>query len=355
MSGIELPKHVHKVTARGRNYYYYQLRRNRPDQGPRIKLEFEPRDPRFWADIKAIEGRQEPDVMPRGTVGTLVAAYLASPDFSQLAEATRRDYLRYLKIIDERFGRFQADAIRKRHAYAFRDSFADRPSTANHAVAVLKALFEWGVEHDELEANPADKVKRLAVDASPAEPWPAWAIRLAMEKGRPEFATFVALALYTGQRTADVVAMTLTDLDRTDPARWKIHVVQSKTGKRRIIPVHRGLRPVLEAALARGSFALMPRPNGQSMTAEQFRAMYYREIRRSELRPLREARLKPHGLRKLAAVTLREIGMTDAQIDALIGMGKAMVEHYTISIDHERLAEEAISAWESRTGNGNGT
>ena len=39
-----------------------------------------------------------------------------------------------------------------------------------------------------------------------------------MEKGRPEFATFVALALYTGQRTADVVAMTLTDIDRTDPA-----------------------------------------------------------------------------------------------------------------------------------------
>jgi hypothetical protein len=59
---------------------------------------------------------------------SLVTAYRQSSDFTSLAATTRKDYLRYLKLIEEEFGTMPVAAIEDRRARgkfkAWRDSFA---------------------------------------------------------------------------------------------------------------------------------------------------------------------------------------------------------------------------------------
>ena len=50
---VSLPKSVHRVTSRGKEYYYYQSGRGTPAQGPRITLPKDPHSPEFWAIPRA--------------------------------------------------------------------------------------------------------------------------------------------------------------------------------------------------------------------------------------------------------------------------------------------------------------
>ena len=49
---------------------------------------------------------------------------------------------------------------------------------------------------------------------------------------------------------------------------------------------------------------------------------------RGQLAPIRDAGLVFHGLRKSAVVTLLEAGCTDAEVSAITGQTRQMVEHY---------------------------
>jgi integrase len=242
----------------------------------------------------------------------------------------------------ERWGKFKADDIRPKHLLAMRDSLADTPTTANHLVSIVKTLWQWGIPREYATINPARELKPIKVEREGAKPWPAWALKLIGERARWEVRTAVALGLYTGQRMADVVAMSMRDVTGD-----RIAVVQSKTNKRLTLPVHQSLAPVIEACRKRGVSNLVPRPGGEAHNAEQFQALWQREMAKDWAAPLRAAKLSFHGLRKSAATTLKEIGATDAQIQSVTGMSKPMVELYTRHMDQEALALSAVQLWEA--------
>jgi len=62
---------------------------------------------------------------------------------------------------------------------------------------------------------------------------------------------------------------------------------------------------------------------------------------------LRERRRVFHGLRKSAVVFLLEAGCTDAQVCAITGQSREMVEHYAKQVNQRRLAAAAILKWET--------
>ena len=65
-----------------------------------------------------------------------------------------------------------------------------------------------------------------------------------------------------------------------------------------------------------------------------------------ELAPLRERHLVFHGLRKSAVVFLLEAGCTDAEVAAITGQSRDMVEHYAREVNQRRLAASAVLKWE---------
>ena len=94
---VELPPHVHRVVAKGRDYFYFQRNRGAALEGPRIALPRDLHSIEFWQAYRAAGGQIEE--APGRTFKDLITAYRVSPEFRARALATQRDYERYLKII----------------------------------------------------------------------------------------------------------------------------------------------------------------------------------------------------------------------------------------------------------------
>ena len=65
---------------------------------------------------------------------------------------------------------------------------------------------------------------------------------------------------------------------------------------------------------------------------------------------IKQAGLVFHGLRKSAVVTLLEAGCTDAEVAAITGQSRQMVEHYSRQVNQRKLAASAILKWENASG-----
>ncbi len=65
--------------------------------------------------------------------------------------------------------------------------------------------------------------------------------------------------------------------------------------------------------------------------------------------PIKKAGLVFHGLRKSAVVTLLEAGCTDAEVAAITGQSRQMIEHYSKQVNQKKLAAAAILKWERAT------
>ena len=73
-------------------------------------------------------------------------------------------------------------------------------------------------------------------------------------------------------------------------------------------------------------------------------------MKRDVMRPLRDNNRVFHGLRKSAVVFLLEAGCTDAEVSAITGQSRQMVEHYAKQVNQKKLAAAAVLKWESAEG-----
>src|SRR5262249_32944926 len=126
-----------------------------------------------------------------------------------------------------------------------------------------------------------------------------------------------ALALYSGQRQGNVLAMKWSDV-REDV----MSVVQEKTDCHVVVPVHRDLAPIL-CAIPKRSVFILTNSHGTPWTKDGFRTSWGKMTAKLAFR----AGLVFHGLRKSAVVMLLEAGCTDAEVSAITGQSRQMVEH----------------------------
>jgi integrase len=171
----------------------------------------------------------------------------------------------------------------------------------------------------------------------PYEPWPWEMIELACERMPSRLWWFVALALYTGQRRGDVLAMTWGSI-RGD----MIAVRQEKTDKPLLLPIHRDLRPVLNAIPRKGDTILL-NERGQPWTGDGFSASWRKVVPKE----IKDRELVLHGLRKSAVCLLLEAGATDAEVGAVTGQSREMVAHYSRQVNQTKLAAAALLKWEA--------
>lgn len=340
-----LPAGVNRVRGRNQKVYYYW----HPGRGTKVaekpvRIPHEPETPDFWAFVARLTN-PAPKTDDR-TIRAVIAKYRASQEYGGLKPVSRRDYDRYLDELERRLGDYAADAITPPVVLQIRNSYGDRRASANHMLSVLRTLFGWAVEAGEMQTNPAREVKKVSTNSDGAKPWPEEMIQLALSSCRWEARMFVALAYYTGQRTADVLRMRLNSI-----IGGKIPVTQSKTGKALMLPIHRDLKPFIDEALARGSMVLVPGPDGRELTTNQWRALWTREMEKEPQSAIRSGGLVPHGLRKSAVVALKEAGCTNAEIQAVTGHSLQMIEHYSKGYNQLRQAEQGIRKMENARSN----
>ncbi len=155
------------------------------------------------------------------------------------------------------------------------------------------------------------------------------------EHAQPHIWHVVALCLYTGQRITDVLKMKWTDI-RDDI----LLVKQEKTKKPLFIPIHPELKSIIADIPKVSIFVLT---NSRRIPWKSgWNAALQKQMDKPEMKPLKKDRLVTHGLRKSACVFLAECGCTDAEIQAITGHSKAMVEYYRKGVDQKKLAKKAI-------------
>ena len=323
-------KHVKRYRVRGKVYWYHRVTNERlpDDEFKRVQRVLH---------INATLDGQRSGAIP-GSIGDLIGRYKASPEFKGLAAATRRSYMSQIKVLEDGFADECITEIDTAWLYTLRDYLSDTPRTANLMLSVLSILLNFAIARGLCQSNPVRNVKRLRKGKS-YERWPEPALEKLRAGANARMVWAVELAIYTGQRQGDVLAMQWRHLKD-----GLIEVAQEKTKERLSIPIHQDLAAVLDA-IPRVGTNIVHRENGQSYTADGFRSIFQRDMKRLGL-----IGLQFHGLRHTAASLLAEAGCSEREIMAITGHRTAsMVSHYTRGADQERLAKAAIVKLKPRT------
>ncbi len=315
-------KHVRKVRSKGRVYHYHQVTGERLSADP---------DERIERVVEINAGLGKPTRPRAGALAAVATEYRKSPEYKGLRPKTRKNYLRYLDLLCERWGAFSVAGIRRKHVLALRDQFGDTPATANKMVTVLRVLLAFAVDREYRQDNPAKGIKKLATGPGYSA-WRDWAIERFLETAPPMMAFALKIGMYTGQREGDCLAMSWHDLDGD-----QIYVVQGKTGAKLWIPLHSDLKEALETQ-ERVSPIILTTETGKPFRGSNFRHHWGKAMKAAGLEGMTF-----HGLRYTAATNLAEAGCSHKEIAAITGhRSLAMIEKYSREADQKKLARAAI-------------
>ncbi len=316
-------KHVKRYRVGGKVYWYHRITGERlpDDETQRVKRVL---------DINANLDGWRDDAIP-GSMSDLIAQYRASPEYKRLADSTKSGYATYLGLLERSFSTDPIADIDAAWLYQVRDGMADVPRAADLVLSILSVLLNFAVTRGWRQDNPARHVKKLRGGKS-YEPWPDTAIERFRDGANPRMVWAMEIAIYTGQRQGDVLAMQWGDIES-----GMIAVTQRKTGARLLIPIHPDLAAALNK-IPRAHLAIVHTERGTPYTPTGFRASFRANLARVGL-----LGLQFHGLRHTAGKMLAEAGCTDREIMSILGhRTSSMVTKYTRGAEQERLAKAAI-------------
>lgn len=336
---------IKRVKSKGRVYYYHRATGRR--------IEAEPGSAAFIRLVEIFDGLHSPEPAARdGTLGGLIAAYRASPEFTGLAERTRKDYQKvfdYLQPMRD-LPLWQLDTamvigVRDRAFKKHKRRFA------NYTVQVLRLLCSWGKPRSWVEQNPAlgaPLLRRPKGMAKANRAWKPHELDAVLAAATPGIRAAVAIGAYAGLREADALKLTWADYDGT-----AIAVRQGKTGDALHIHAHAALRRLLSAT-PKKSPIVVTGEGGRPFTESGFRASFFRLLRRLEAEKKIGPDLTFHGLRHTVGTALAEAGCDTATIAAVLGhRSEVMARHYSQEATRKRSTTAAIRKLErNKSGTG---
>jgi integrase len=323
------------VDRHGRVRHYFRKRGAR-----NVPLPGLPGSPEFMHAYEAAIATAEPVVIGAsrakvGTVAATVSMYLASAEFADLAEETRRTRRNILEHLREAHGDKRLAAIERKHVQALVDAKAATPSAARNLLAVLRMLMKFTVSAGIRRDDPTIGVRHARIKTAGYRTWTEADIGTYQEHHpigtMPRLA--LALSLGTGQRRSDVVRM-----GRQHVSGGSITIRQSKTGKPLVIPIIEELRAAIEA-MGSDHLTFLTTARGKPFTAAGFTNYFRKQCKAAGL----ATGLSAHGLRKAMCRRLAEAGCSANEIAAISGHQTLHeVERYTKAADQERMARTAV-------------
>ena len=328
-------KGVNKVRMRladGRIETYYYAWRG----GPRLKGK--PGSPEFHASYTEahLQQRRRLD----DTLSAILAGFQQSADFrDNLAERTRADYAKKIKLIEKQFGDLPLAALTDRRTrgifMAWRDELAKTSRRqADYAWVVLARILSWALDRGLVLANPCEKGGRLYRRSRAKDIWTEADEAAFLAKAPEHLHLALLLALWTGQRQGDLLRLPWSAYDGTH-----IRLRQSKTGTRVVIPVGAPLKVALDAT-PRNSLIVLVNRDGKPWTENGFRSVW-----RKACAGARILGVTFHDLRGTAVTRLALAGCTEAEIATLTGHSlrdvAAILDTHYLHRD-PALAESAI-------------
>lgn len=310
--------------------------------GPRLCGE--PGSPEFVSSYHEAVSRRA--ALPAGVLLSVLQSYQASSEFRDLADRTRRDYVRQIRMIEREFGDFPLSALADRGAKDVFRSWRDRLSLrsrrqADYAWVVLARIISWALDRGLVTANPCERGGRLYRGSRRDKIWTVDDEIAFLDRAPRHLHLPLTLALWTGQRQGDLLRLTWSAYDGS-----KITLQQSKTGVRVVIPVGEPLKLALDAT-AKRSPVILVNSDGRPWTADGFRSSWRKACRSAGI-----VGVTFNDLRGTAATRLALAGATEAEIATITGHTlrdvRSILDANYLHRDRA-LAEAAIRKLETRT------
>jgi integrase len=300
-------KGVHRVKTKladGSHAIYHYAWRG----GPRLFQQ--PHSPAFIAEYAAAHAVRK--LPPSGILFSIIGQYRSSAAFSQLAEATKKSYRLYLKLIETDFGDMPITALadgRVRGEFKeWRDKMAATPRKADLAWTVLARLMSFAKDRGVIEANPCERGGRLHSGSRADRIWSDEQLA-GVAAAAPDYLKLaVTLAIWTGQRQGDLLRLRWSDYDGS-----KIALVQSKGGRRVVIPVAKALKANLDNTKRKGPL-ILTNLSGKPWTSDGFRTSWGKLCTKAGINGLTF-----HDLRGTAVTKLARAGAKIAEIASITG------------------------------------
>lgn len=266
------------------------------------------------------EAAREPYQPPvrKETIAWIIKhCYLPSPQFTELADKTKIGYRRALLQIERWAGDQPARAVSRKAIKAWQRALEESTSRLSAAATLRVLRIVMGVALDEgiIQTNPALKL-RLATPGERDRVWADAEVErfctacVAME--RRSIAMAVQLALWLGQRQADVLRLAWAKIDL---ARGRVLVKQQKVGRELLVPISPELRAWLDTTPRAGDTVVLSERTGAPYAEDNFRALFAEARAAAGL----DADLLFMDLRRSAATRLAQAGCSISEIMAITG------------------------------------
>lgn len=318
--------------SKGRMYAYHRA------TGSRIKSEYG--TAAFIDELAAIERKTAATEPAPGTLGLLFQDYRHSHQFMDLAVVTRQGYERMMRLLQPIF-EMPLVQLTPQFIASLRDKVAHKHGRrqANYVMSVVSVACEFGRERGFIDTNPVKGIKRVrrARDLPRANrPWTENERRTVLDNVPLQLKAPIALAMFTGLRKTDVLALTKGAI--RDGRIWRR---TNKTGQEVSLPIHPDLEHLLSVAPKSDAITIAATSRGKPWTTSGFNSTFIKAIGRLE----RESKVEPgltfHGLRHTVGTLLVEAGFDIDTVRRWLGQKTlAMAIHYSQTADtSERMRE----------------
>ncbi len=143
------------------------------------------------------------------------------------------------RYITNTIGKLKLADVTHKRVMDMHKGLAATPTAANRAVALVKSVFNWSKEHELWDGdNPAERVKKNKEVSRQRYLQPTELARFfdALAETEQPARDFFMLALLTGARRSNVLAMRWADIDLRECV-WRISADDAKAGEEMNIPL----------------------------------------------------------------------------------------------------------------------
>jgi len=272
----------------------------------------------------------------QGTIASLCAAYISSPEFQDRSGQTRRHQMVFIERLRTKHGTKSVAKMQRKHASAILSDgeIASTAQQRNRFLSLFRKLMNLAII---MEWRSDDPTAMLKAPTPKTDGFPSWtddeidAYRSRHPKGSKARLAMM-LALCTGQRRSDVVRMGWQHIKN-----GKLTIRQQKTGMTVSIPVLPELMAELEH-LPRDQLTFLLTEHGKSFAVAGFGNWFRKRCNEAGLKGL-----AMHGLRMAKGRQLAEAGATASEITAILGHKTvAESEPYVRAANRARLAESGM-------------
>jgi integrase len=267
---------------------------------------------------------------PENTLAGLIVKYTASPDFTALRDTTRTEYKRMLRSIEDEWGSMPLAAVsdpKARGAFlGWRDQVANQRGLreAENRVTIFARVLAWSVDRALIVANPLATWERKYKADRADKIWTPHHIEAFARAASPELRLALYVALYTGQRQADLLKLTWSQYRD-----GKLYIRQGKGHQHVEVPCIEPVRLMLDELRSRPllSTHILTTQNGRPWLKRHFSRQFRECCDKAGV-----TGLTFHDLRGTAVTLLAEAGCDVPQIAAITGhtlrSASAILEKY---------------------------